>query len=54
MNEDIGYLIILLSRVIGFLVAGHLSILMVYFIGTIKIAEMPIDWSSILSKNLGE
>ena len=54
MIEDIGYLLILLSRVIGLLVARHLNIFMVHFIETIKEVEMPLDWASTLSHNLFE
>ena len=54
MKEDIGYLIILLSRVMGLLAAGHLDIFMVHFIETIKKAEMSLDWASSLSENLDE
>lgn len=54
MKEYIGYSIILLSRVMGFLAYGHLKIWMEHFIEMIKIVEMPLDWSSILSENLGE
>ena len=36
MKEDIAYSIILLSRVMGLSVVGHLSTLMVNFIETIK------------------
>lgn len=54
MKEDIGYLIILLNRVMGFLATGHLNIFMVHFIETIKKVEMSLDWDSTLSENLGE
>ena len=54
MKEDIGYSIILLSRVMGFLIAGHLNIFIVQFIETIKKEEIPLDWASTLSENLGE
>jgi hypothetical protein len=54
IKEDIGCSIILLSRVMGFLASGHLSSWMVHFIKMIKSVEMPIDWASILSKNLDE
>lgn len=36
MKEDIGYSIILLSRVMGLPAIGHLNIFMVHFIETIK------------------
>lgn len=54
MKEDIGYSIILLSRVMGFLAAGHLNIFMMHFIEMIKKEKMPIDWASTLGDNLGE
>ena len=54
MKEDIGYSIILLSRVMGLPVAGHLSTFMVNFIETIRIARTPPDWATILSENLCE
>ena len=54
MKEDIEYSIILLSRVMGLLVAGHLNIFMVHFIDTIKMEKMPLDWASTLSENLCE
>jgi hypothetical protein len=54
MKEDIGYSIILLSRVMGFPALGHLNIWMMHFIETIKIVNMLIDWTSILSENLDE
>ena len=43
IKEDIGYSIILLSRVMGFLAFGHLNIFMVHFIETIKKAKMPLN-----------
>ena len=52
--EDIGYSIILLSRVMGLSAAKHLNIFMVHFIETIKKVEMPLDWASTLSQNLGD
>jgi hypothetical protein len=54
MKEDIAYSIILLSTVMGFIVAGHLNIFMVHFIETIKKVEVPLDLASTLSENLGE
>ena len=54
MKEYIGYSIILLSRVMGLPTSGHLNIWMVHFIETIKMVKMPLDWASILNKNLGE
>ena len=43
MKEDIGYNIILLSRVMGLLVARHLNSFTVNFIETIKTTRMPLD-----------
>lgn len=54
MKEDIGYSIILLSRVMGLSVAGHLSTFMIKFIETIKMTRMPLDWATTLSENLCE
>ena len=54
MREDVGYSIMLLSRVMGLLIARHLNIFMVHFIETIKKVEMPLDWASTLNDNLGE
>ena len=54
MKEDIGYLIILLSSVMGLLASGHLNIWMVHFIETIRKMKMPIDWALILSNNLDD
>ena len=52
MKDDIRYSIILLSRVMGFLVVGHLAPFMVNFIKTIKHAKIPLDWATTLSENL--
>lgn len=52
MIDDIGYFIVLLSRTIGLLVAGHLETWMVHFIKTIRMGKMPIDWTTTLSDNL--
>ena len=52
MKDDIGYTIVLFSRVMGLLVAGHLNIWMVYFIATIRMTKLSIDWGTILSDNL--
>ncbi len=52
MKDDIGYSIILLSRVMGLLVASHLAPFMVNFIDTIRHAKMPLDWATTLSENL--
>ena len=54
MKEDIGYSIILLSRVMGLPVAGHLAPFMVNFIETIRHAKIPLDWATTLSENLCE
>ena len=51
MKDDIGYSIILLSRVMGFPATGHLSPFMVNFIETIKHAKIPLDWATTLSEN---
>ena len=50
MKEDIRYLIILLSRVMGLSTTRHLNIFMVHFIETIKKAKMPLDWASTLNQ----
>ena len=52
MKEDIGYSIILLSKVMGLPAASHLSTFMVNFIKTIKTTRMPLDWATTLSENL--
>ena len=54
MKEDIGYSIILLSRVMGLPTVGHLNFFMVHFIETIKTTKIPLDWATTLSKNLCE
>ena len=54
MKDDIGYTIILLSREMGLLVAGHLHTWMVHFIDTIRMTKMPIDWTTILRDNQHE
>ena len=54
MKEDIGYSIILLSRVMGFPTARHLNVFMITFIETIKTTRMPLDWATTLSENLCE
>ena len=54
MKEDIRYSIILLSKIMGLLVARNLNIFMVHFIETIKKVEMPLDWASTLRENLCE
>lgn len=54
MKDDIRYSIVLLSRVMGLPVVGHLNIWMVHFIETIQTTKMPIDWVTILSANLDE
>ena len=52
MKDDIGYSIILLSRVMGLPVAGHLAPFMINFIETIRHAKIPMDWATTLSENL--
>ena len=54
MKEDIGYSIILLRKVMGLPVVGHLNTFMVIFIETIKQAKIPLDWATTLSENLCE
>ena len=54
MKEEIGYSIILLSRVMGLPAVGHLSTFMVNFIETIRKARVPLDWATTLSENLCE
>lgn len=54
MKDDIGYSISLLSRVMGLYAIGYLSVFMVNFIETIKTANIPLDWATILSENLCE
>ena len=54
MKEDIGHSIILLSRVMGLLVASHLNTFMVNFIETIKATKIPLNWVTTLSENLCE
>ena len=43
MKEDIGYSIILLSRVMGLPTIGHLNTFMVNFIETIRQEKIPLD-----------
>ena len=43
MKEDIGYSIILLSRVMGLATTGHLSAFMVKFIEIIRTKKIPLD-----------
>ena len=52
MKDDIGYSIILLSRVMGLPVAGRLVPFMINFIETIRHAKIPMDWATTLSENL--
>ena len=54
MKEDIGYSIILLSRVMDLMTARHLNIFMIHFIKTIKMVKMPLDWATTLSEKLCE
>ena len=52
MKDDIGYSIILLSRVMCLPTVGHLAPFMVNFIETIRHAKIPMDWATTLSENL--
>ena len=52
MKDDIGYSIILLSKVMGFPAAGHLAPFMVNFIETIRHAKIPMDWATTLCEIL--
>ena len=52
MKDDIGYSIILLSRVMGFPTVGHLAPFMVNFIENIRHVKIPMDWATTLSENL--
>ena len=52
MKDDIGYSIILLSRVMGLLAVDHLTPFMVNFIETIRHPKIPLDWATTLSENL--
>lgn len=54
MKDDIGYIIFLLSRVMGLPVVGQLQTWMVHFIETIKTTKILIDWAIILSDYLDE
>ena len=54
MKEDIGYSIILLSRVMGLPIVGHRNTFMINFIETIKAAKISLDWATTLSENLCE
>ena len=54
MKEDIGYSIILLSRVMGLSATGHHSTFMINFIETIREAKIPLDQATTLSENLCE
>ena len=54
MKEDIGYSIILLSRVMGLLVVAHLSTFMVNFIETIRAEKIPLHQATTLSEKLCE
>ena len=54
MKNDIGYSIILLSRVMGLPTVGHLAPFMVNFIKTIRHTKIPLDWATTLSENLCE
>ena len=54
MKEDIGYSIILLSRVMGLPVSIHLYTFIVNFIETITMAKIPLDWATTSNENLCE
>ena len=54
MIANFGYSIVLLSRSIGILIDDHLEKWMTYFIETIRMGKMPIDWDTTLNENLGE
>ena len=54
MEEDIGYSIILLSRVMGLPIVGHLAPFMVNFIETVRHGKITLDWATTLCKNLCE
>ena len=54
MKDAIGYLIILLRRVMGLPTIGHLSPSMVNFIKTTRHTKIPLDWATTLSENLCE
>ena len=54
MKDELRYSIILLSRVMGLLIVGHLSTFMVNFIETIRHANIPLDLDTTLSENLCE
>ena len=54
MKEDIGYSIILLSRIMGLSTIGYLSTLMINFNETIKTKKIPLDSETTLSENLCE
>ena len=52
MKDDIVYAIVLLRKVMGLPIVGHLQTWMVHFIETIIMTNMPINWVTILSDNL--
>ena len=54
MIDDIGYSIVLLSRVIGLPATGQLETQKVNFIETIRKRKIPIDWDTILHDNMDE
>ena len=54
MKDEIGYSIVLLSRIMDLPVVGHLNIWMVHFLETIRMTKMPIDQAKILNENLDE
>lgn len=54
MIDDIGYNIVLLSRVMGLPMTSHLETWMVYFIETIKRRGLAIDQATMINNNLDE
>ena len=54
MKYDIGYLIVLLRKVMGLPLVGNLLTWMGHFIETITTTKTPIDWATMLNDNLDE
>lgn len=54
MKDDIGYAIVLMSRVMGLPTTRHLQTWMIHFIEAINTKKMEINWATILSDNLDE
>lgn len=52
MIADMGYCIMLLSRVMGLVATSHLEEWMVHFIEKIRTGNDPIDWANLLSDSL--